>query len=374
MLACLLSFGRRDVCMPVLMLLAISGTWLSAEPDYDEIWSNAKLYENADNPFMQNLALSGRLQWEAYSFDSDQGNANDTLWRRFRFGFKSTVFENWTLHSEADLDLNGGKFYNRLTDTYMSRSLGNATIKIGKQSAGFTLDGATSSKSLITLQRSNLTNNLWFTAEYFTGVSVSGESDDGWLYDAGVFSTDGNGELSHFDAGYFGLVSVGRDFSESVGIDSALIRLDIVENEKHAKANTRSFGEVISLVSKWEDGNWGLWTDLSFGDGHKGQSDLWGFSAMPFFYLNEKLQLVFRYTHMGSDNPNGVRLGRYESSVVSGRGDQYDELYAGFNVFFYGHKLKWQTGVKSTKMKDSAKDGGEYTGGLGVTTGLRISW
>lgn len=117
MLACLLSFGRRDVCMPVLMLLAISGTWLSAEPDYDEIWSNAKLYENADNPFMQNLALSGRLQWEAYSFDSDQGNANDTLWRRFRFGFKSTVFENWTLHSEADLDLNGGKFYNRLTDT-----------------------------------------------------------------------------------------------------------------------------------------------------------------------------------------------------------------------------------------------------------------
>jgi phosphate-selective porin OprO/OprP len=113
---------------------------------------------------------------------------------------------------------------------------------------------------------------------------------------------------------------------------------------------------------------------LSFGDGYSGQSDLWGFSAMPFFNLSEKVQLVFRYTYMESSNPNGVRFGRYERSNVSGRGDEYNELYAGFNVFFYGHKLKWQTGIKSTRMKDSANDGGEHSGGIGVTSGLRLSW
>jgi len=375
MLACLISHRCRCARLTLIMLSAISGTWLHAETKYDEIWSHANIYQNDKNPVVQKLALSGRLQWEAYDFDSDQGDSKDSLWRRFRFGFKSTVFESWIFHSEADLRLNGGDFYNRLTDSYISRSLGeNSKIKIGKQSAGFTLDGATSSKSLLSLQRNNLTNNLWFTAEYFTGISVSGTADEGWLYNVGVFSSDGNGEFSHLDAGYFGLVSIGRDISESVGINTAVVRLDLVGNENDPNANTRNFGQVVSLLSKWEDGKWGLWTDLSFGDGYSGQSDLWGFSAMPFFNLSEKVQLVFRYTYMESSNPYGVRFGRYERSNVSGRGDEYNELYAGFNVFFYGHKLKWQTGIKSTRMKDSANDGGEHSGGIGVTSGLRLSW
>jgi phosphate-selective porin OprO/OprP len=42
-------------------------------------------------------------------------------------------------------------------------------------------------------------------------------------------------------------------------------------------------------------------------------------------------------------------------------------------VFFYGHKLKWQTGLQYTRMDDEADDGGEYDG-WGITTGLRIYW
>jgi phosphate-selective porin OprO/OprP len=43
------------------------------------------------------------------------------------------------------------------------------------------------------------------------------------------------------------------------------------------------------------------------------------------------------------------------------------------NKYFYGHKLKWQTGVQYTTMDDNADDGGDYDG-WGVTTGIRISW
>ena len=100
---------------------------------------------------------------------------------------------------------------------------------------------------------------------------------------------------------------------------------------------------------------------------------LWGASLMPFYTLSEMLQLVVRYPYVGSDGDNGVRLPRSYNEVVSDRGDEYNELYAGLNVFFYGHKLKWQTGLQYADMSDSAGDGGE-TDGWCLTTGLRIYW
>ena len=68
-----------------------------------------------------------------------------------------------------------------------------------------------------------------------------------------------------------------------------------------------------------------------------------------------------------------VRLLGAEIGGVAGRGDEYRELFAGFNWFFYGHKLKWQTGLQFTEMDDSDLGDGEYDG-WGFTTGLRISW
>ena len=80
-----------------------------------------------------------------------------------------------------------------------------------------------------------------------------------------------------------------------------------------------------------------------------------------------------RYTFIRSIDPNGVRLARYESGVVSGRGDEYHEWYLGMNWYLYGHKLKLQTGVDYAYMADRANDIGAYRG-WGWTTGLRISW
>lgn len=360
--------------IPALLLpgLAAPAAWASAQSPsaYDKVWGYATLYDNADNSVVQKIALSGRAQYEGYAFDADQGDDDDALWRRFRFGFKAQMFDNWGLHIEGDWNFNNSldDSYNRLTDANISWSPNQQTkVKLLKHSAGFTLDGATSSKRLLTLQRNNVTNNLWFTAEYFTGASVSGSTDSNWIYKAGIFSSDGNEELSDFDAAYFTLLSLGRK------LDNGMLRIDYVYNDKHEEANTRDFSQVVSLVSDWKMGAWGLRTDLSAGDGYYGQSDIWGLALMPYYDFNDTFQLVGRYTYMDSRDDNGLRLGRYESSIVSGRGDEYNELYAGFNVFFYGHKLKWQTGLQYASMDDSADDGGEYDG-WGVTTGLRVSW
>jgi phosphate-selective porin OprO/OprP len=59
--------------------------------------------------------------------------------------------------------------------------------------------------------------------------------------------------------------------------------------------------------------------------------------------------------------------------VVAGRGNRYDELYAGANYYFYAHRLKLQTGIERAEMKDNANDGGAYSG-VAWTSGIRVGW
>jgi phosphate-selective porin OprO/OprP len=372
-------FDKQQWLTPATTLLAlvISGPLTAGETSgYDRLWGLVTLHEDPDGKLLRTFALSGRLQADAIWFDAEEGDFDDLVWRRFRFGFKAELAGDWTVQLEGDFDLNesAGEWYDRLTDAYVAWNPGAAIdLTLLKHSAGFTLDGATSSKKLLALERSNLTNNLWFPAEYFTGASLAGNIDGRWHYKAGVFSTDGDDGFSSFDASWFTLASLGYDWAGSLGLDKALVRVDYVYNERDARNNTRDFSNVVSLSSQWELGSWGIWTDLAAGKGYYGQSDLWGLSAMPFYNLSDRLQLVLRYTFMESEDDNGIRHGRYEGRIVGGRGDDYNELYAGFNLFFYDHKLKWQTGLEYARMKDDPGDGGEFDG-WGFSTGLRAYW
>lgn len=95
---------------------------------------------------------------------------------------------------------------------------------------------------------------------------------------------------------------------------------------------------------------------------------------MPFYNITDSLQVVARYTHLESQDPNGIRLNnRYQSTLVGGRGDEYDEVYAGLNYYICGHKLKLQTGWSYTTLQDSANDGGKYDG-WSWNSGLRFSF
>jgi len=341
---------------------------------YDRTWEYATLYENQDNKSIQKIALSGRLQLDAAYFDADQGEFDDLRWRRFRFGFTAHFLGVFSTRIEGDFDLNQGGAYDRLTDSYIGwNPTGNWEIRVLKHSVGFTLDGATSSTRLLTPQRNNLSNNLWFDVEYFTGISIKGRTAGKWKYKAGLFSSNGDNELGNFSAGYFGLLSLAYDLSPTLDFKTASLRIDYVNTSEHPAAATADKGKVISLVSEWEQVHWGLRTDLSAGKGVGEQSDVWGLVVMPFYNIDDRQQLVFRYTYIKSKDPNGVRLARYEREITSARGDEYIEYFGGINIFYYGHKLKWQTGLEYARMNDEANDGGAYDG-WGLSTVLRMYW
>src|SRR5688572_1367037 len=344
---------------------------------YDRIWGDfTQWYADDANPVIQRLALSGRLHYEFASVESDQGDHSEWNLRRLRIGPRITLFRKFTLHGEVELDpQRHDPLYVRFTDLYVQWSkTPQLAVTVGKQSVPFTIDGATSSRELLTIDRSNLTNNIWFPQEYLPGVSVSGRTAP-WMYRLGVYSAGtANKEFGEFDGGTATLAVVGYDFAKALGTREALLAANYVhQNENPNNTFTRQLQNILSVNFKLDTERWGVRSDVSTATGYLRQSDLWGVMAMPYFNVTDKLQLVGRYTFLASDDPNGVQLATYENRVVAGRGDEYNEMYVGANYYFYGHRLKLQTGVQVADMNDRADDGGAYSG-VSWTSGIRVGW
>jgi phosphate-selective porin OprO/OprP len=347
------------------------------ESVYDSTWNKVVWYENEENDVLRKFVFTGRLQGDYHSFDDAGGKSDgDFDWRRFRVGFKASLFNGLTLHSEADMNLNDPEpLYNKLTDSYLAwTSPSGMEIKVGKQSAPFTLGGSTSSKNLYTFERGKIASNIWFSNEYHSGLTFSGKKDN-WEYFTGVYSSDLGPEFDEaFDYGRFYLFSLGYNFKESLQADNALVRFDYVKQQENASnpAKQPDHKNITSLVTKFEKEKMHLWTDLSLSDGYGSQSDLFGLQFMPFYDITDKTQAVFSYTYLKSSSGDGIKLTKYEKDLFGDKGNEASEYFLGINHFFYGHKLKWQNAIQYTEM-ESASAGDKYDG-WGFTSGIRISW
>ena len=344
---------------------------------YDRIWRRfTTWYDEPSNPVVQRVLFSGRFQHEFATVRSDQGDIDEWNTRRLRLGPRITLFRTFTLHGEVELNpQERDPLYVRLTDMYLQWSRSpRLVITAGKHSIPFTMDGATSSKDLLTIDRSNLTNNIWFPQEYLPGVSVAGRAAR-WVYRGGVYSAGAaNKEFGEFNGGAATLAVLGYDFGSILGVTEATLAGNYVYQQPDAR-NTfaRQLEHVGSLNLKLEARGWGFRADLSKAKGFASQSDLSAVMLMPYVSITPELQLIGRYTRLTSDRFNGVQLATYENRVVRGRGDRYDEAYVGANYFFYGQRLKLQTGVQFADMRDRAADGGAFSG-TSWTTGIRIGW
>jgi phosphate-selective porin OprO/OprP len=343
---------------------------------FDRIWKFSEWYTSETNRVVQRVQFSGRFQYEWATLSADEGDHSEWNVRRMRLGPRLTLFRTITFHAEADLNpQETDPFFVRMTDLYVQWTKSSRlAVTVGKHAVNFTMDGSTSSKELIAIDRSNLTNNIWFTEEYLPGVGVSGRAAP-WTYRAGVYSSGSKNEwFGEFDGGAFTYTLVGYDFARALSVREATLAGNYLYQQPDSNNTfTRPFEHIGSLNFKLEADRWGLRTDLSAASGYLGQSDVWGAMAMPSYNLTGKLQLVGRYTFVTSEDVNGVRLATYENQIVSGRGDRYNEVYVGANYYFYGHKLKVQTGVQFADLNDRAGDGGAYSGTSWVT-GLRVGW
>ena len=349
-----------------------------AQPSvYDSIWDRVtNWYDDKGNPFVQRVVFTGRYHHDFAVVRSDQGDVDESNARRLRFGPRITMFRDFTVHAEIEVNpQERNPFYMRITDAYVAWSRSHTfVITVGKHSVPFTQEGATSSRELLTIDRSNLANNIWFGQEYMPGVSAAGRRNE-WIYRGSVYSAGAaNREFGEFNGGLFTMALLGYNFARTFGVREAVVTGSYLYQQPDVHNTfTRRYEHITSANFRLDDGRWGVRGDLSTSAGYLGQRDAWAVMLMPFFNATDKLQFVARYTLVDGDGDNSVAMPTYESRVVRGTGDRYREGYFGVNYYFYAHRLKLQSGVQLADMKDDAKDGGEYSG-ISWVTGLRVGW
>lgn len=389
--------------------LLTGNTWVG-ETAYDKLWSMAVLYKDAGNPVLQEFSLQGRgqVQWmdmhEAghhYDLDDFDNGANDERvlddlleLRRMRFGFKSKWFNQHKLEGQFDLDpdfdYNTGPdilhgFAKQIYDLYWVYAPSDAfNVSVGKTKVRFGREQEISSKEILTFERSLLANAL-FPGE-LTGVWVNGKGIGGhWSYEAGIYSNERSSGFTSFgsDNGEILLGKIGYDYSGAAGLDTAIAGLHVMHNTEPGSVSGNGngytssrmsprFSTSISLNNDISQGRFGLMTEVLWADGDGRQSDVFGVSVIPSYFIANGLQVVARVQYATSDQVNGLGLpGRYEAAMPGDdRGDEYLSGYLGLNYYLYGHKLKLMGGVEYSAMEGNSL-GGDYDGWTALA-GLRF--
>ena len=336
------------------------------ESIYDKIWGLAKLYEDKDAPFLQELSFSGRYHGQYHWTDADTGNFEDWENRRFRLGLEGKFLDKFAFRAQFESDKPFEEVYSQFTELYLSWNASEAfNLTVGKQKPRFTYEWDTSSRNILTFERSMLVNQM--KPNYTTGISANGKLGN-WIYYTGVFDNSAEETLG-IGGGVSEILSIGYDFKKSWGLDMAEWRVQYLHSSHDAEDRVLSyFDNSVATNLQLKQGKVGFYGELLLGTGDK--SDAFGVMLMPTYDLTKKLQIVGRYQFATSPDENGlVGQRRYENESGGGPGDRYNAAYLGFNYRIYGDKLKLMGGVEYANMQ-----GAKGFEGWTALTGIRIYW
>ncbi|MED6299045.1 MAG: porin [Verrucomicrobiota bacterium] len=337
----------------------------------EDLWNIPHLYSNSDSLLVNDLKLVGRYQWQYADLNSDQGDWSDSENRRFRLGTEAKVLGgNWKLKAEINVNDDFSPFYKSLEEAYIKYQGNDAlNITIGKQKPAWSYEQSTSSRKILTFERSLLVNQL--SPKKTSGISASG-SIENWNYVLGIYNGNINEEFGDFNnSGEFALASIGYDYSKSSDFDTAAWRLDLLHNKDETNNAAKPYKNSISLNHSLSQGVLTLNTDLIHAGSYS--DDVYGLVLLPTYDISDKLQLVARFTYASSDGDGLRAQKRYErkaSLTDSGYGEDYQSYYLGLNYYINDHKLKLMTGIEYADM-DGGSDGGDYSGWT-LFSGLRL--
>ena len=374
-------------------------SWLQNKP--------ATLYKNKDNPYIQEVSIGGRFQWQYGFVDGESAgrkfNYDTEEIRRFRLRAKIKFLQFFELSSsfdlendlaptgeESDHDIEYAGIYTATLSfdaqkAFNIKSLDSLEISIGKHKVISTGEYAISSRHIKTVERSAISN--YTTPSSSTGLMVS--IDKGrWDLDLGIFSGGVDPEFSEFDSSndYFYTLRFGRSFENTPWFTKSRLDLRLTVNGNEAdnsSSNADSPGAydldwVGSLAYTAEKDRFSLLADFIYGDNGEAfnkvgkarparEGSFWGLVIMPSYYIvDNKLEAVFRYQYAHASEAQGIRMSsRYVRhagnsanlpTVAEGRGDEHHSAYLGLNYYLCGDNTKVMIGVEYDELSSDGVD------------------
>ena len=335
----------------------------------DRLENLGRLYNNEDNPILQNLWILGRYHGQYHWSDGSNGEDEGYESRRIRIGGQAQLFNHLVLHAQA---ISGSDFepvYNGFTELWVRWMFSDAVqLTIGQQKHRFSHDRNVSSRYIQTLERSALIN--MFGADYTPAVTLSGRKGHIDYY-AGIFSnaagTDMWESFTELNSGYSLLAAVYYDLGKSLGTDSAFLHASYVHSDANDNAtNLNRYEDGFSAALIMTKGPASFMAEGIIGLGAE-KGDAYGINLQSGYFITDKLQIVGRYQLAASNGENGIQAQRrHERSAGLSTGDLYQAGYVGLNYHIAKHRIKVMTGIEYSTL------GGEEV--WTASTMFRVFW
>jgi len=328
------------------------------------------LSDNPDATVIQRLQVGAYAHFHSAFVDGEAGGQDfwygrGADWRRARLTAKAQVFDvlsflthvnmvqdegrtgggvEWDYHglflAWADLDLkkiSGVDFLDSWTLSYGKRKLKELNEEMD-----------TSINAILTVERSSFAAQL---VPFKAGTGTTGAWMQGSRgrdsFSIGLYTTDASQEFGDWQDGTLLVGAWKHDFAEAWDVDEAVVSLGGgIQDIEPGDDVYSPWKWVITPWVKIKKGRWMLRVSAAVGE-NEGPSvvtggGFYGASITPEYdIIPERLQAVARYTIMGSEAPQGVRLtSRYAReaglpenegipSLSAGRGDFHHSIYGG---------------------------------------------
>jgi len=385
----------KNSSLIILSLIFPAGILLAGEPvsssksksksnngDWCELLQDKPgvLYKNRKNPWISRVQVGGRFQWQAAYVDGEDVNGidyNDTYddYRRVRLESKVELLRYFSINAKfnvvSDDRRTGGELdwgYDSFDELVLSFDIKEAfdlsgidklRINYGRQKFNATEEGHQSSKEIITVERSAISNKLYGDNNRPTGLTLDIENGR-WFTTLGIFSGDVESEA-------LGKWSYGEAYYASVSYKlngEWRFVWDHLQNNAAGGQDFAGYEWVTTPSAVYEQGDFGMVIngvigdngDVDNGNGIGRQGGFGGFVLMPWYWVvPEKLQAVVRYQFQASEEEEGIRLNsRYVRAdhdnaaidVNNGRGDEHHAIYLGLNYYLCDHNAKIMSGVE----------------------------
>ncbi|MGE9270542.1 MAG: hypothetical protein ACQKBU_07040 [Verrucomicrobiales bacterium] len=351
--------------------------------------------------WVQYLRVGAYVHWQSTFVDGEAGGRDFWYgrgwdWRRTRLTAKARVLDAVSLMTHVNLSSDEGRDGGGVEIDYQGVFLAWAELDLNRVSGSSRLDSwdvgygkrklgelneemDTSVNAILTVERSSFAAQLvpFRAATGTTGAWMKGMRGNE-AFSIGVYTTDASPEFGNWSDGTLVVGAWEHDFRESWGMEEATLSLgggwqDVEEGDEVYAA----WEWVITPWLKLKKGPFLLRVSAAFGENEGPETTtgggFYGASITPVYeWIPDRLQLVGRYTVMGSEGPHGVQLtSRYAREagrapnedipdLASGRGDFHQSVYGGAVWWVCPQRMSVLAGVEWEQLE--SRDMKVYSG------------
>lgn len=360
--------------------------------------------DHAENPWVQSVDFRFRPQYQWSYMDpaggadrvkggsAGKGRRGNDEWRRFRLGGKAKVLNRITLFTDWDIgglnqrykysngQWNRSRGKTSVYELYAQADLKPVTLTVGKMKPAYIGEYRTSDSQILTIERSNLVNQL--TAEALYGIHLKNSDKKakfGW--EAGVYVNGSHDDLwksPAFNSATNAMAAVGLSYATS---DKSRLYLDYMHSfyneDRKLPVGVAEEGpgarDIVALTWTAKRGNFSFMAEGMAGfntpgaSGSKaGAENVAGISLIPSYKLSKHTEAVFRYQLAAGSNAVDA-YSRYATtnSAYSSVSDALQGFYFGVNYYVNPEKPDMMRVMLGAEYQCSS--GKDATGAKGFT-------